>query len=86
MDLENDVADAHRYIEETIKGRSTSDTREGMKYRTPVDMLIGIVQQTTGGNGDVKTKSNYKTEPVSVLAIRKATNLLKVLKLHTIKR
>lgn len=86
IDLDIDTEAAHRYIEEAIKGLSTSETEEGVKYRTTAGMLVAIVRSRHTGSGDVKAKLAYRTEPALESATRKASKIQDALQPHAINR
>jgi hypothetical protein len=81
-----DAEEAHEHIEDAIKGLSTADTEEGVKYRTMDGMLVAIVgpQQTDSANG--QTTVAYRTEPASESATRKAAKIRDALHSHAIDR
>ena len=86
VDLDVDAAETHRYIEETIKGLATSDTDEGVKYRTRGGMLVAIVEAPPEEGGEVQSKLAYRTKPASESATRKASKIVEALGTHTVSR
>lgn len=86
VDLAIEVDEIHRHIEEAIKGLSTSETEEGVRYRTTDGMLVAIVGSRGTEPGDVKATLVYRTEPALESATRKASKILDALKPHTVDR
>ena len=86
IDLDVDADEAHRYIEDAIKGLSPSETDVGVKYRTRDGMLVAIVGPRPTGSGDVKATLAYRTAPASESATRKASKVLEALRPHAIDR
>jgi hypothetical protein len=82
LDLDIDTEEANRSIEEAIKGLSTSETDEGVKYRTTDGMLVAIVGPRETGGGDPKARLAYRTAPASEAATRKASKIRDALRPH----
>lgn len=77
VDLDIDAEEADRRIEETIKGLSSSQTPEGVNYRTKDGMLVVIVGSPKGAGAEARLA--YRTEPASEPATRKASKILAAL-------
>jgi hypothetical protein len=77
VELGIDPEETDRRIEETIKGLSTSQTPEGVNYRTRDGMLVVIVGPADGD--EAKARLAYRTEPASEPATRKASKILAAL-------
>jgi hypothetical protein len=86
IDLDVDADEAHRYIEEAIKGLPTSESEEGVRYRTRGGMLVAIVAPRSTDSGDANATLAYRTEPASEPATRKASTILDALRPHAIDR
>lgn len=84
LDLAVDAEEADRSIEDAIKGLSTAETDEGVKYRTRDGMLVAIVHPRTTGSDDVNATLACRTEPASVSATRKAVKIREALQPHAI--
>lgn len=86
VDLDIDAEAAHEYIEDAMKGLSTSETDEGVKYRTIDGTLVAIVGPRHTGSGNVKAILAYRTEPALEAATRKAAKIRDALQSHAITR
>ena len=86
VDLGIDPDETHRYIEQAVKGLSTADAGEVVKYRTTDGMLVAIVgARSTDGDGPDATLV-YRTAPAVETATRKATKVLDALQPHGVER
>lgn len=79
VDLTVDVDEAHRTIEETVKGLSTAETEAGVKYRTRDGMLVAIVGSRPSDDGEGTARLAYRAAPASEPATRKASKILEAL-------
>jgi len=84
--LDVDADEAGRYVDDAVKGLSTSKTDEGVKYRTTNGMLVAILGPGRAGSGGETTRLAYRTEPASESATRKAGKIRDALDPHAIEQ
>lgn len=73
--LSIDVADATEKIHGAVKGLHATETAVGVKIRTTDGMLVAVVSEPAGVPDPVESVVQYRTEPESELATRKAGKL-----------
>lgn len=74
IELGIDAAETDEHIEATIKGLATSETEDGVLYRTRDGMLVAVVRP-----GEEGATLAYRTAPPSESATRKASKLVAAL-------
>lgn len=79
IELGIDAGETDDHIEATIKGLATSETRDGVLYRTRDGMLVAIVRPREG-----EATLAYRTGPPSESATRKASKLLEALRPYAV--
>lgn len=84
VDLDVDVTEADRTIEETMKGLATSEADHGRNYRTTDGRLVAVLAPRPSGSGDVKATLAYRTAPAAEAATRKAGRLAEALADHAV--
>jgi hypothetical protein len=73
--LTADVDSAVTLATERVKGLATTETDEGVKFRTTDGTLVAIVDATTDGPAAAQSTLSYRTGPASSDATRKARRL-----------
>jgi hypothetical protein len=86
LDLDVDAEAARRYVEAAISGLATSETDEGVRYRTTDGRLVAIVAPRPTGSDEVKAKLAYRTEPASEAATRKGAKIREALQPYVIEQ
>jgi hypothetical protein len=84
VDLRIDPDETHRYIEQAVKGLSTADADDVVKYRTTDGMLVAIVGARPAGSETANATLAYRTEPAVESATRKAAKIRDALEAHVV--
>jgi hypothetical protein len=85
LGLAIDEAETRQQVERAVRGLATSETDDGVRYRTLGGMLVAIVRPQSGDD-DAQSELAYRTAPASDPATRKASKIVDALMPHAVDR